>query len=174
MCEWNSIVGDVSSLPKTDQYIYLHGTGGVGQPTCNPTANNSDKPLSGGFGYLATSSCLVTISADGWVYADPGNDALPNGCNPSVLQNANVVMPIYNGSKGTGNNGQYSIGGFALFHITGYKFQGSSSWGMTRCPKGNGNSAVCLKGDFLKYSTQLGDLISGGTDYGVTVTKLVA
>lgn len=178
-CEFTSLVGNVDNLPIGPVYIYFHdaGNSGVTPSGCPAGTAGSDSPISGGFGWLdASSGCSITITSGNWIADKPGN-AIPNGCDPTTLRNKEVVVPLYDGTNGlNGNNGQYHVSGFAMFRIEGYKFSGAGqSWNMpaNKCPLGNGANAVCIKGTFLRFATNIGDLTGTGTDYGVVVTKLV-
>ena len=86
----------------------------------------------GGFGWLDQSTpCEVAIDLSGpevWLGSQPGN-SVPGPCKGVLpgLIGTTVVFPVYDGSRGNGQNAAYRISGFAAFHLTGYRFSGLSS-----------------------------------------------
>lgn len=200
-CDYNALVGNPPKLPTGTVQIYFHGTGGVGQPSCPRTVPNTDSPLPGGFGYLETEDgCSIEEEHGNWVEAAEGN-SFPRACDPRTWQNKDVLVPIYDATRGfngnAGNGGdkddedddeddeddddherEYHIAGFAVFTVTGYKLQGSGNlvWNMpgNKCPKGNGSSAVCLQGVFKTFVAFDGELTTTGANFGVAVVKLVS
>ncbi|MGN6415506.1 pilus assembly protein TadG-related protein [Flexivirga sp.] len=77
----------------------------------------------GGFAYITPgSSCVVTISSNGWISSDTGASVPKNGC-PDVLQTylgKVVSIPIFDNFSGSGSNGQYHIAGIASFYLAGW------------------------------------------------------
>ena len=71
-----------------------------------------------------------------------------------------IVIPIYNSYTLNGHNATYTILGYATFKLTGYSFNGRDFGGTgmaKRCPLGNGSTS-CIRGDFVRFSTQQGTL----------------
>ncbi|MEI8240019.1 MAG: pilus assembly protein TadG-related protein [Actinomycetota bacterium] len=174
VCEWIGMGGSLATgtFPAGRFYIYFHGVGGkkeTGVGSCTPSPSGQDLP--GGFGYLASSSCVTSLVAGAWVGIEPGN-SLPKGCNPAAWMNTEVLIAIFDQERGTGNNGEYHIAGFVGFQLLGYKFQGNKkSPSSFQCPLASGNSGVCLYGEFTRFTTDASSF--GGTDYGARVVKMV-
>lgn len=182
-CDYNALVGNPPKLPSGTVVIYFHGTGGVGQAGCPSTVPNSDTPIDGGFGYLETEDgCQIENENGQWVEAAEGN-SFPKACDPKTWQNKDVLVPIYDATRdlknpGHDEEGDYHIAGFAVLTVTGYKLQGSGNlvWNMpgNKCPKGNGGNAVCLQGVFKTFVAFDGQLTTTGSNFGVSVVKLVS
>ena len=52
--------------------------------------------------------------------------AVPNDCEPSDWQSAEVLVPIFDHANGlNGSNGEYHVAGFAGFRMSGYRFPGN-------------------------------------------------
>lgn len=174
VCEWQAMGGSVvdESFPAGTSWIYLHGIGGTNEPgVVHCTDQQSGQDLPGGFGFLRNTACITSVVAGAWIGVETGN-SLPKGCNPDDWMNKDVLIAIYDQERGTGNNGQYHIAGFVGFRLTGYKFNGNTRapTGL-QCPIGNGNSVVCLRGEFTRFTTDGGGF--GGTDYGARVVTMV-
>ncbi|MGD9704273.1 MAG: pilus assembly protein TadG-related protein [Acidimicrobiia bacterium] len=173
-CELAEMGGSINppSPPAegTQHYIYFHGSVSVGN--CPSGPSGFDDPISGGFGWLATSGCQATITAGGWVSDKPGN-GVPNGCNPADWQNKELLIPIYDVTNGlTGSNGSYHVVGFAGFRIIGYRFSGATWPNGFQCPDEPGNSGRCIRGEFTRVTALDGE-IGGGADLGARVITMV-
>ncbi|MDF9279237.1 Tad domain-containing protein [Arthrobacter sp. EH-1B-1] len=120
--------------------------------------NNGCGWVPGGFGWLDTNplSCRVSITAPlsgyvgAWHASDPGASA-PSVCGSSDfdrIKDQTVLFPLYDAERGTGNNAEFHIKGFAAFHVTAYHFA-SYDWaldGTSVCNK-------CIEGYFKRFVT---------------------
>ena len=78
--------------------------------------------------------CAVTVSAGGTVAGDPGGDLskqIPCITNPSApYLPHDILIPMYDAAAcqaaDCNGNGPYPILGFAMFHVTGYSFNGNN------------------------------------------------
>ena len=174
VCEYLEMGGTVSppSFPAGQRnYIYFHGIGGSGEPGVGScTGSPSGQDLPGGFGYLANTNCLATISAGGWVGVETGN-SLPRSCNPAAWLNNEILIAIYDQERGSGSNGEYHVAGFVGLRVLGYKLGNDRSPGFGRCPEGNGNSSDCIYGEFTRFTTDGGGF--GGSNFGSVAVKMV-
>lgn len=113
----------------------------------------SGNHIPGGFGWLETTpgTCdAVTVAGEDNA-SDPGN-SISNGCEWTDLVDARdkvVLLPLFDESGGEGNNGWFSIIGYAAFHIQGYNFTGNGGepWGLP-CPQ---SVNTCLRGSFVEF-----------------------
>jgi hypothetical protein len=159
-----------SVLPTPERVIYFHD-GNNAEP-CNAQAGqdaDGDGFLAGGFGWLETESgCEAYLVDARWYEADPGSSPT-TGCNPSYvgsLVGQEVALPIFDDIVGVGTGGTYHIRGFALFHVTGYRFGGQFNvnapcQGDERCVSGYFTSGVVYEGK------------SGGDDNGFVIIELI-
>ena len=173
VCEYLEMGGTVSppTFPTGTNYIYFHGIGGSNEPGVGScTGSPSGQDLPGGFGYLANTNCLATISAGGWVGIEPGN-SLPKGCDPAAWLNQEILIAVYDQERGTGNNGEYHVAGFVGLQVLGYKLGNQKSPGFGRCPEGTGNSADCIYGEFTRFTTD--GTSFGGSNFGSVAVKMV-
>jgi hypothetical protein len=137
------------------RYLYLH------PPQYEP------EPC-GGFGWLLPddgSGCLATLTAETW--SEAGTDP---ECSAQFLRNRgkDILIPLYSDVDKERN--EYSVEGFAFFHLTGYKLA-SDTWPFDfSCPTGPGTTSVCLQGHFTTGTIY--DGTPGGPDYGVVLVKL--
>jgi len=171
VCEFAAMGGSVDPpvFPSGTTYIYFHGSVPAG--SCPAGPSGADDPISGGFGWLDSSDCEVSVEADGWVSDKTGN-GVPNDCNPADWQGVEVLIPLYDGTNGlTGANGEYHVSGFIGFRVLGYRFPGQGWPSGFNCPAQPGNSGTCLYGEFTTVTTT-GDQF-GGTDYGARVIKMI-
>jgi hypothetical protein len=174
VCEFKALGGavDGSQFPASTGYVYLHGEGPNHE--CVPGPGNSGLNLPGGFGWLdQTGPCETDITAGGWAGSDTGTN-VPGACDPVDWRNADVLIPLYDATRGSGNNGEYHIIGFAGFTIHGYQL-GNQDWNMPgngKCPGTPGNSGRCLYGEFTHFVTINGG-IGGGTDFGARAIEMI-
>lgn len=129
-CEWAEATGGGSNLappppavpPATyERVIRLHDSQGAS--TCPAGPSGWDAP--GGFGWLdddAPKDCQTAIVDDEYG-GDTGNN-VPNPCG-DTLRNARadrtvLLVPVFDGITGTGQNITYHLAGFAAFVVTGY------------------------------------------------------
>ncbi|HEX6328347.1 MAG TPA: pilus assembly protein TadG-related protein [Jiangellaceae bacterium] len=173
-CEYETAGGrlfdDPPVFPDGEITIYLHTSEFPEDCLAGPSGGD----LPGGFGWLANDDdCVVEIAAGAdTVGVDTGNDA---PCDPTVWQDVDVVLPIFDSYDGTGANGQYHIAGFVGFHVTGYRFP-RYTWPTqpTRfdCELAPGGSGACIRGYFTEVTIPDGEF-GGGTDFGARVVKMI-
>ncbi|WP_341360809.1 pilus assembly protein TadG-related protein [Georgenia sp. M64] len=113
----------------------------------------SGNHVPGGFGWLETvpGTCDAITKAGEDIASDPGN-SISTGCDWADLVDARdkvVLLPLFDNSGGEGNNGWFTISGYAAFHIKGYDFTGNGGeqWGLT-CPQ---SVNTCIRGYFEEY-----------------------
>jgi hypothetical protein len=160
-CEFSSALLDGT----TD--IYLHMGGNFTPPPCAAMAGAPP----GGFGWLDDTNCTVATSAGGTVPSQPGN-AGNEGCVIPWL-GSEIVVPIYRAYASSGSNANYTIAGYATFKLTGYSFNGGDFGGtgmQKKCPLGNGSTS-CIRGDFVRFSTQAGTP-GPSPDFGTSIVYL--
>jgi Flp pilus assembly protein TadG len=131
--------------------------------------------LPGGFSQLLNTNCAVTISAGGTVPGDPGGDLqkqVPCITNPTAPPLPHdILIPMYDAAAcqaaGCKGHGPYPILGFAMFHVTGYSFNGNKYDGTLakKCPDET-RGKYCLRGDFIRFTTQQGTP-GTSTDFGL-------
>jgi Flp pilus assembly protein TadG len=174
VCEFKALGGTVdgSTFPTSTGYVYLHGEGP--DHGCVPGPGNSGLNLPGGFGWLDQSGpCEADIEVGGWVGSDTGNN-VPGACDPTKWRNADMLIPLYDETRGSGSGGEYHIVGFAGFTIRAYKL-GNQDWNMPgngKCPGTPGNSGRCVYGEFTHFVTTNGG-IGGGTDFGARAVEMI-
>jgi hypothetical protein len=165
-CEFSQVLLDGT----TDIIIYLDDA--------KPQSGCSSLP--GGFSQLLNNSCAVTITAGGTVAGDPGGDlqkqvtCLTNPTAPALPHD--VFIAIYDAAAcqaaGCNGHGPYPILGFAMFHVTGYSFNGNKNDGTLgkKCPDET-RGKYCIRGDFIRFVTSQGSP-GPSTDFGVTQVYL--
>ena len=135
-----------------------------------------DDPLSGGFGWLDSTSCVATSDTTGLFPTDPGASA-PQDCTAALLKamiGQVVAIPIFDGTNGlTGNNGGYYMRGGAAFVLTGYYLGGqykepSIITGVEPCS----GSQRCISGFFTQDVAPLTAGTIGGPSLGLTVFQI--
>jgi Flp pilus assembly protein TadG len=169
ICEFRELGGSTNPpvFPSGRNYIYFHGTVEAG--TCPAGPSGAD--LAGGFGWLSSTNCLATIVAGQWVNDKPGN-SIPNGCDPTLWRNAEVLIPMFDQTNGlNGNNGSYRVVGFAGFRVLGYRFPSAPWPNGFQCPGQPGNNGTCLYGEFTRVTTTADGF--GGADFGVRVIRMI-
>lgn len=129
-CEWAAATAGGSNFappppavpPATyEQVIRLHDSQGAS--TCPAGPSGWDAP--GGFGWLdddAPEDCQTAITGD--EYGGSTGNNVPHPC-ADMLRNARanrtvLLVPVYDGISGTGQNTTYHLAGFAAFVVTGY------------------------------------------------------
>jgi Flp pilus assembly protein TadG len=169
-CEFTAFGGslDPPGFPSGRDYIYFHDTTQAGTCPQGP----SGAPLSGGFGWLDVSDCAGDITANQWVDDKPGNSP-PPGCDPRDWQNAEVVIPLFDSTRGlSGTSGEYHVAGFAGFRILGYRFDRFNRWNIFRCPGTFSRRAACIYGEFTRITATDGEF-GGGDDFGARIVKMI-
>jgi Putative Flp pilus-assembly TadE/G-like len=182
ICEFNELGGsldDGASFPLGEQIIGFHGVDADDPDVIGCNGSPSGLNLPGGFGWLADDgACRSEIDQDRWIDNGTGN-SVPQGCDLTEWQNAEVLLPIYDDLQRTGNNGEYHVIGFVGFKITGYNFNGNSNdWPKppeaprVDCP-GNGGDETCLRGEFTRIVTSDGGIGGGGEDFGARAVRMI-
>ena len=167
---------DTSGYPTPEAVIYLHNTDDTLAPPCDAGPSGADLP--GGFGWLDTgeSDCYATSDIDGW-FDDKTGRPPPTSCTAALMSHVVgtiVHIPIFNETNGlNGTNGEYRMGGFAAFYVTGYSIEGqykvaSLVTGHNPCS----GQASCVSGFFVNDPTPTTGTI-GGPSMGVTVVSLI-
>jgi hypothetical protein len=182
-CTFDTATNFGATFPSAEVIIPL-GAGGADCPGRPP----------GSFGWLdtgLTGPCsIATVLNSSGQYVAHGNNGNGNGtwwdCITSVGVNGSLTLPIFGAScnspspcvvgqnDGNGFNNYYLLLGYAELQITGWNLQHGSPTkaptpGFPSCP-GSG-SASCLKGRFIKFTTQAGSTGNGGS-FGVQVVYL--
>lgn len=152
------------------------GQGQGGEEECSSEPAGQDSP--GTFGWLDTDGTCHTLAEYlGWVTAFPGGGAgaPPNDCDADwMLENLldqDVAVPVYDEVQGSGNNTEYHVVGFAVFHVTGYQFGNASGFTQPAgfsCPIGAGQ--MCMRGHFTTDTIFEG--APGGPNFGLLVVRL--
>jgi hypothetical protein len=155
--------------------IYLHDTTGSIPNDCPAGPSGADLP--GGFGWLDTTDGCKAVTTGGNWFDDKTGVPPPTDCKPALMAamvGQVVKIPIFVDTNGlNGTNGQYLIGPYAAFYLTGYSINGqyqekSIITGTAPC-KGQ---ATCISGIFVKWDYGVEGTI-GGPSMGVTVVALV-
>ncbi|WP_205863341.1 pilus assembly protein TadG-related protein [Planosporangium thailandense] len=181
-CDWQRVTGGApaylppGTLPpaSAEGVLYLHSTSGAN--TCPAGPSGWDAP--GGFGWLddPTNTCSSTVAANGTYGGDSGL-APSKACSAALASlyttHTPVLMPIFDGVRGTGQNTVYHLSGFSSFVLTGYNLPSTNSpasWltGRTYCT----GSAKCLYGYFVTAILPTGGSF-GTIDYGTEILKVV-
>jgi Flp pilus assembly protein TadG len=164
---------------SAEQVIYLHGSKAS---SCNNNPPSGwDAP--GGFGWLdqdTSSTCYTTILAGGSYPGNTGSD-VSSACQQAVVNaqknHTPILIPIYDGTKGSGSKLVYHAYGVAAFVVTGFYFDGSPadnvpSWltGRQLCDK----NEKCIYGFFVSPILDASTPISpSNPDLGPLIVKTV-
>lgn len=167
MCEFNAATSNGTVFNTTftgpPRVIYFHTGGQSALPCSSP----SGADLPGGFGWLTSTNCEITVNAGTSVKedADTGNSA---PCSIRSKVGTTVLVPIFGEVNGLGGtNGQYTISGFAELRLTGYRFPADSAGTPVPCSP----PRTCIGGYFTRLVT-IGE-IGGGPNFGASVVSLV-
>jgi hypothetical protein len=183
--------GDPDNLPDYDPDLLLanyplatmvtlifHNTSGAEECNAFPGHDSDgDTILPGGFGWLETSGCAVTVTEDQWVNGK-GGVAQP-ACSSSefeaiVLDAGPIFLPYFSDFEERGPK-RYEISGVTGFVAAGYSFTGPyreyrSPLMATPCSQ----PTHCLAGWFVNYVDNGGTGGPlGGSDRGFTVIQLI-
>lgn len=118
----------------------------------------------GAFGWL-DGGCPSTFSAGALVSADVGASGLKD-CLRARL-NTDVMVPVFDTVTGTGTDARYHIVGFAMLHLTGYRFPADAS-----SPRPCNSPDTCIAGYFIRFVTT--GTPGPGPDFGVETVALVS
>lgn len=180
VCEYDVAVADgdfVTGTPEVSDEVVLYTHSHPAANNCNSGPSGSNLP--GGFGWVDhTGDCLTTILG-GTYGSDPGNGT-PNDCKDDLTalvdSRTPVAVPIYSDKTGGGNNGTYTLDGFAAFVVTGYHLPGMSpadrpSWltGTSVCV---GND-YCIYGYFTEALVEWSGSFGNAPNLGATVIKTI-
>jgi Flp pilus assembly protein TadG len=127
----------------------------------------------GGFGQLdSVDLCEVDITAGGTASGKPGNDVFKQ--IPCLPLPSDLLIPIFDETQcpvgGCQGNDQYPVLGFAVFHLTGYRFLAGGSGSnagtlaIDTCDDTIGKN--CIRGDFIKFTT-LDGIPGESEDFGL-------
>jgi Flp pilus assembly protein TadG len=180
LCEWDAATANGTTYapapipphPSSGEVaLKLHATN---EPGGCPSTGGAYADLPGGFGWLDSTGCQATITAEGLATADPGVSGA--GCSDVVPANVGktVFLPVYEEAWGTGSSGTYRISGFAAFYISGYNLPAAhpnhvdSPVGGRLC-RGDDK---CIYGWFTQGLTSGPGAIGTGPDRGANVVAL--
>ncbi len=189
-CEWQNygasgtvpdgLLHDVADIPFTGDYPYADGYAtlyfhGNEVETCH--SNSSGQDIPGGFGFLDSGSgCSSATMIGDWVTADPG--ASPStGCSSLDLNDwvgTVQLIPYFDETRSSGNNGEYRVLGYGALYVTGYNFAGqfkSNSLIDGKLPCGG--SDRCIQGYFIGNWSAPPAGGPGGPDMGVSGFGLI-
>jgi len=183
-CEFNNLPADDTGFPVGTTYVYSKAGGQNADPLpgCESRVP-SGGTVEGGFGWLTTSGgeCSVELDVGDTITGpgDPGNDNLlkKSPCSESLVQNQEVLLPLFSAVDGTGGNATYTIIGFVGFVVTGYRLSGStwpSGFSCPQVPGGTGGTGNlrCFRGYFTQHYDSQGDF-GDSIDFGARVIKMV-
>lgn len=191
-CEYQHYVGNppIFSPPppyppyppaSQEHVLFFHDTTNALAGSCPAGTAGSDTPISGGFGWLQSTTCVVTTDVTDWFPASPGTSP-GNDCKAADLAQfvgQLVDIPIYDGTNGlNGNNGQYHMQGYAAFYLTGYYLGGSykqkslitGAYPCANTP--TTGSQRCISGFFTQDPKPTSGK-TGGSSMGVNVIQLI-
>jgi hypothetical protein len=195
-CEFQHYVGDPPNFAPPPPYpptagaswpdasyehvIFFHDTTNALAGSCPAGPAGSDDPISGGFGWLESTSCVVSSDVADWFDDSPGTSP-GSDCRAADFAGSYgqlVDIPIYDGTNGlNGANGKYHIKGYAAFVLTGYYLGGSykkqslmtGDFPCGRTP--TTGDERCISGFFTQDLSPTSGTI-GGPSMGVTVIQM--
>ncbi|WP_148040156.1 pilus assembly protein TadG-related protein [Cryobacterium tepidiphilum] len=143
---------------------------------CHRAAGEPEIP--GGFGWIdqidgSCESYVDVTNGELWVGSDPGNN-VPTLCKDKLdeLKGQTILIPVYDGARGNGQNAEYRIYAFAAFTITGWNFSGFSDTDPAASPSCTGNCRA-IQGYFQKWVSVDSAFDLGGPDLGGSVVRLI-
>ncbi len=173
-CVFDIATSNGTVFPSTEQVVPIGG-GSTNCPGRPP----------GNFGWLdrpngSTCAVTTTLGPTGQVVAggDNGNGTgLPYDCINGVSGgglNADLLIPIYTATAGSGSGVTYTISGYAGFHLTGWDLkhgtpQSYPTSGIPSCTVKN-----CIRGYFTKFVTEQGAIGPSGEPFGASVVSLTS
>ena len=166
-CQFESVTGvseyGGSALSTTEKILFFKDDNGC-------SSNAAHGYIAGGFNFLDSVDCVATVAADGTVGSEPGYDG-PSTCDAddySDLLNSTILIPIFNETAGSGQNGTYTIEAMAAFKVTGYSFKNKyeANWAK-KDDKG-------IKGYFTTLTDVTGNYTfdSSATNFGASGMRL--
>jgi Flp pilus assembly protein TadG len=188
LCEWDEMISAGGVFNQTPKVIYFHDpnkkpknpppkvpcTRQPGQDT------DADSNINGGFGWLDVgSNCSATVTIGGWVGSNTGVST-PNQCQPSVLINSPIFVPIFDQAVDTNDpdwanqcadNRCYHIYGYATVKVTGFRFPGNGWTWPAGAPPCNPPDS-CIAGIFTNFTLGWTGGTGGGPDLGTYVVRL--
>lgn len=180
-CEWYGATSDGTSFapppPATppasyDQILQYHGTSHSGCPQDN--ASGADGPGLFGWTTDTTGNCQTLITTSG--YPGSTGSSASQSCTAALAAAATrgsppVLIPVYTAISGQGNNGTYTLLGFAAFVLTGYSVPGSTAADWLNPAHTCTGSQDCIFGYFTQALVPSTGSI-GGTNLGADIIKL--
>ena len=182
--EWGGPGAGPAVLPIALSYCEVINAGAPGQrvtirtDTNRPCHRNPAEPeIPGGFGWidLVGGSCQSYVDVTGgemWIGSDPGNN-ITAACKTKIagLKGQTILIPVFDGTRGTGQNAEYRIYAFAAFTITGWSFSGYSNTDPAASPSCT-NNCRAIQGYFEEWVSADTAFDLGGPDLGGTVVRL--
>lgn len=174
-CEWFNSPGngDPDELPAPDELpgafelttFFFH----TQSENCDPSTLPSGADLPGGFGWIDSIACIAEIEQGAQVSARTGVSGSCRSVLPGLVGTP-VKIPFYSELQGNGTNILYTVAGYGLFVINGYRFPGAQG-GTVPC----GPPDTCVSGWFVNdaFHDDGGSGELGGDNRGVTVIKLI-
>ena len=155
-CEFDNLPDDDDDgVPDGTAYVYSKAGGQNSDPilTCE-SRTSSGGTVEGGFGWLDITgrACSVQLDVGDTITGpgNPGNDNLlkKSPCSESLVQNTEVLLPLFSSVTGTGSSATYTIAGFVGFIVTGYQLSGSTwptgfEWSRRYLPRHRGDRQHC-------------------------------
>jgi Flp pilus assembly protein TadG len=158
--------------PSVDQQLVLH-TSKTNVTGCSTEPAGSDGPGLFGWTNDQTGTCSVFVSG-GTYTVSTGVSAGSTCQNLIASAQANrtlVYIPVYTSVAGTGQNGTYTLKGFAAFVITGYHLPGFSASDWLNPNNDCHGSTQCINGYFTHgLIASVGT--PGGVNLGATIVTL--
>lgn len=137
----------------------------------------SGMSIPAGWGWLTTDDEQCIASADTEAVADgkPGVST-PGDCEGAdfdEMQDATILLPLFEEAGGTGESGWFEVYGFAAFRVTAYRFACPSRY---RWNDGGGScgstTSRFIQGYFTEFVTLDDAFELGGPDLGGRVVRL--
>lgn len=163
-----------SELLSSGQHMTIRTD--MDQDLCQRSPEEPQIP--GGFGWIdpvggACESYVDVTDGEMWIGSDPGNNiTTPCKTKISALKGQTILIPVYDGVQGTGQNAEYRIYAFAAFTVTGWSFSGYRDIDPAASPACPGNCRA-IQGYFQEWVSVDSDFDLGGPDLGGSVVRLV-
>jgi hypothetical protein len=168
---------DATRLLEAQQSLITHTAGTEPEDEC--TALELEAP--GNFNWLATDGTCEATAVDGSDTTfdnDTGAD-VPADCQSELKKLVGTVVgvPIYTSPPENGSVGEYETDGFAAFFVTGLYLNGGPDVKVKSIIASATSAApcnaptFCISGLFVEAAAD-GEIVSGGTDYGLQVVQM--